>query len=83
MQAEGLMVAYKFLQMKSMLCEALLRRAHDDDYSVVRAVLSVRSFIEAPFPDRLFKLLESIITKCLKAIHTGLFSFTCASYDVL
>jgi len=58
-------------EMKSMLCEALLRRAHDDDYSVVRAVLSVRSFIEAPFPDRLFKLLESIITKCLKAIHTG------------
>lgn len=83
MQADCLTGAYKLLQMKSMLCEALLRRAHDDDYRVVQAVLSVRSFIEAPFPDRLIKLLESIITKCLKAIYTGLFSFTCASYDML
>lgn len=55
-----------------MLWQVLLQRAHDDDYRVAQAVLTASNIIEASIPDRVIKLLESITTKCLKAIHTGL-----------
>jgi len=60
--------------MKDMMWEALFQRAHEDDYGVLLAILSVKSLVHSPSPERVFKLLTSIIFKGINRISAGLFS---------
>ena len=61
--------------MKEMMWEALFQRAHDDDdYGVLLAILSVKSLVHWPFPERVFKMLSSIISKSISTITAGLYS---------
>ncbi|KAG0589672.1 hypothetical protein KC19_1G038600 [Ceratodon purpureus] len=58
-------------EMKEMMWEALFQRAHDDDYGVLLAILSVKSLVNSPFPERVFKMLSTIISKSINTITTG------------
>ena len=65
--------------MKEMMWEALFQRAHDDDYGVLLAILSVKSLVNSPFPERVFKMLSTIISKSINTITTGLNSIVFSS----
>lgn len=60
--------------MKDMMWEVFFQRAHDDDFGVLLAILSVKSLVRSPFPERVFKMLSSIIFKSINTITAGLFS---------
>lgn len=58
-------------QMKDMMWETLFQRAHDEDYGVLEALLSVESLVHYPYPEKLFKMLTSIISRSLHSITSG------------
>lgn len=60
--------------MKDMMWEALFQRADEDDYGVLLAILSVKGLVHSPFPERVFKMVTSIIVKGINTVTAGLFS---------
>ena len=62
--------------MKDMMWEALFQCAQEDDYGVLLAILSMKSLVHSSFPERVFKILTSIIFKSITTISIGLFSMT-------
>lgn len=59
--------------MKDMMWEALFQRAHEDDQGVLLAILSVKSLVRSPSPERVFKMLTSIISTGMNTITAGSF----------
>ncbi|KAH9316833.1 hypothetical protein KI387_018602 [Taxus chinensis] len=51
--------------------EALLRRLHDDDLSVVRAALSLEGLARIIDPSSLLKALNSNLSRCFSTFSTG------------
>lgn len=58
-------------EMKDMMWEALFQRAHEDDQGVLLAILSVKSLVRSPSPERVFKMLTSIISTGMNTITAG------------
>jgi hypothetical protein len=58
--------------MKIIICDAFLRRANDDQFSVVRAVLSGDSLVMLVPAEKCFHTLSTVITRCRNTIKSGL-----------
>jgi hypothetical protein len=58
--------------MKIIICDSLLRRANDDQFSVVRAVLSGDSLVTLVPAEKCFHTLATVITRCRNTIKSGL-----------
>ncbi|CAM6046465.1 unnamed protein product [Sphagnum compactum] len=58
-------------EMKIIICDTLLRRANDDQFSVVRAVLSGDSLVMLVPAEKCFHTLATVITRCRNIIKSG------------